>query len=70
MFSETERPTMFLAVKLTPAMRRAVENAARREGVTLSEVARRALRDYLTRAAWDAFVAGQADDTAPREEVR
>ncbi len=71
MFSEqTERPIRLLAVKLSPSMRRAVENAAKREGVTMSEVTRRALRDYLSRAAWDAFVAGYVDTDAPRAEVR
>ena len=67
---EEERPVKFLAVKMGPTLRRALENAARREGVSLSEIARRALREYLSRVAWEAFTLAQdAAPATPREEA-
>ena len=64
-----EKPVKFLAVKMPPAMRRALERAAADEGVSLSEVTRRALREYLARKAWESFTGDQADADAPREGV-
>jgi len=53
-----------IGVRLTPLQRHALDEAARRENVTISELTRHALGDYLTRRTRELFApaAGQGGE--------
>ena len=62
-----ERSTILLGVRLTPNQRQVLETAARQEGVTLSELTRRALAQYLGNRTRVLFVSPPAGPAAEQE---